>query len=188
VHFRLLLVVVAAAFPAAATPAPASEAGKTIDPKGLVLQFGDLPSGFERTSRRYVSNRQANSESSVKKDYSQLGRITGYEAVFTKEAVLGILQVTSAASTYRTAAGARRSLAISARATEASREVRFRRLSLSGRLGDEAFLWKTTQTRDGTKIDVFLLAWRSGRIYAGLLAAALAGSADPASAAASSPA
>jgi len=35
-------------------------------------------------------------------------------------------------------------------------------------------------TQDGTKLEVFSVAWRSGRIYAVVFAAALAGSADPA--------
>ncbi len=145
-----------------------------------MLQLRDLPAGFERTKARSVSNAQANRESTVKKDFSRLGRITGYEAVFVKEAIVGILQVTSVASTYKTVAGARESLRITARAAEMNREVRFRRLAIGRRLGHEAVFYKATTTRDGTKVDVFSLVWRSGPIYAGILAGALAGSADPA--------
>jgi len=70
-----------------------------------VLQLRDLPAGFERTSRRYVSNAQANRESVVKKNYSKLGRIRGYEAEFAKKAISGILHITSAAGTYPSADG-----------------------------------------------------------------------------------
>jgi hypothetical protein len=174
----VLVVIAAAGLPGAAATAPTSSSA--TDPKALVLQLRDVPAGFERTTGRYVSNAQANRESSVKKNYAKLGRITGYEAEFEKEAILGILQISSTASTYKTAAGAHNSIRISVQAADANREVRFRRLSVGGRLGHEAYFHKATMTRDGTKVDVFAVTWRTGRIYAGVLAAALAGSADPA--------
>lgn len=174
----VLAIIAAAAVPGAAATAPTSSSA--IDPKALVLQLRDVPAGFERTVGRYVSNAQSNRESAVKKNYAQLGRISGYEAEFTKEAIVGILQITSAVGTYRTTAGAHNSLRISVRAAVATREVRFRRLSIGGRLGHEAYLHKATMTQDGTKVDVFAVAWRTGRVYAAVIAAALAGSADPA--------
>jgi hypothetical protein len=159
--------------------APAAERAAP-DTKALVLRLSDLSAGFERTGGRYVSNAQANRESSVKKDFEKLGRVNGYEAVFEKGGIAGILQITSVASRYKTAAGAHASLLVSARAAETNQEVKFRRLSVGGRLGHEARFYAATMTRNGTRIDVFSIAWRAGTIYAGVFVGALAGTADPA--------
>jgi hypothetical protein len=81
----------------------------------MVLQLSDVPSGFSLVRGRYVSNAQAAKETTVKKDYAKLGRINGYESEFTRHGapLVGILQVTSAASNYKTAAGAQASIRIS---------------------------------------------------------------------------
>ncbi len=159
--------------------ATATSAQPARDPKSLVLQLSDLPAGFEQAAVRYVSNAQANRESQVKKDYAKLGRLRGYEATFQKEAAKGILFVSGAASTYKAAAGARESFAITAAAVEASTEPRFRRLSLGRKLGDEARLYKTTVTENGLKVDVFSLAWRSGAVLSAVLGSAVSGTAAP---------
>jgi hypothetical protein len=166
-----------AAFSLLASSAAAQSAR---DPKTLVLRQSDLPAGFKPAGSRYVSNAQANRESQVKKDYVKLGRLRGYEANFQKNATKGILYVSAAASTYKTTTGAHDSFTITAKAVETSREPRFRRLSLTKKLGDEARLYKTTVTENGVKVDVFSLAWRSGEILSAVLGSAVAGTAKPA--------
>jgi hypothetical protein len=145
----------------------------------MVLRLQDAPAGFERTKGRYVSNKQAAAETQVPKDYVKLGRITGYEAEFHKGGLVGLLQITSSSSTYKTARGAHDSLLISAAAAEKT-TPRFRRLALGGSLGHEARLYKTTITNNGTKIDVVSLIWRYKNIYSALLTGGNSGSFDPA--------
>ncbi len=171
------LVLVALAVLLSATAAGSAQAAR--DPKTLVLQPSDLPSGFERDRVRYVTNAQANRESPIKKDYAKLGRLRGYEATFERNALTGVIYLSSAASTYKTAAGASDSFAVTTDAVAKSRDPRFRRLSLGSKLGDEARLYKTTLTRDGITIDVFSLAWRSGGVLSVVLGSAVAGTAQP---------
>jgi hypothetical protein len=161
--------------------APSAYSRASADPKLMVLQLSDLPSGFSRGQARYVSNHQALRESTVKKNYAKLGRINGYEAVFTKHGapLTGILQVNSTASTYKTAAGAQASLRISEVAAGRSRP-RFRRLSVGTPLGDEARLLTATVRQGGVTVDVYSLIWRSGSVYATVLAGALTGTGSPA--------
>jgi hypothetical protein len=173
---RLALLVALGATAGAATAAFAATAPDT---KQMVLRLQDAPAGFERSSGRYVSNKQAAAETQVKKDYAKLGRITGYEAEFQKSGIVGLLQITASSSTYKTARGAHDSLLISAAGAEKA-TPRFRRLALGGSLGHEARLYKTTITNNGTKIDVVSLAWRYKNIYSGLLAGGISGSFDPA--------
>jgi hypothetical protein len=159
----------------------ASAATATPDPKRMVLQLGDLPSGFSQERGRYVSNAQAARETKVKKNYARLGRINGYESDFTKHGapLVGILQVTSAASNYKTAAGAHTSIRISELAAQRSKP-RFRRLSVGTSLGDESRLLTVTLRQGGVTVDVYSLIWRSGRVYATILAGALSGTGSPA--------
>lgn len=173
------VVLLVAALVVFVTAGAATPARTPSDPKSLVLRQSDLPAGFQRVSGRYVSNAQANRESQVKKDYARLGRLRGYEATFEKRGARGILFVSAAASTYKTAAGAHESFTITEKAVAASRAPRFRRLSLTARIGDEARLYKTTATESGVKFDVFSLAWRSGEVLSVVLGSAVAGTAKP---------
>jgi hypothetical protein len=173
---RLALLIAIGVTAVAATAAFAATAPDT---KQMVLRLQDAPAGFERTNGRYVSNKQAAAETQVPKDYVKLGRITGYEAEFQKGGLVGLLQITSSSSTYKTARGAHDSLLGSAAGAEKA-TPRFRRLALGGSLGHEARLYKTTITNNGTKIDVVSLAWRYKNIYSGLLAGGISGSFDPA--------
>jgi len=156
--------------------APAASAPDT---KQMVLRLQDAPAGFERTRGRYVSNKQAAAETQVPKDYTKLGRITGYEAEFQKGGLVGLLQITSYSSTYKTARGAHDTLLGSAAGAEKA-TPRFRRLALGGSLGHEARLYKTTITNNGTKIDVVSLIWRYKNIYSALLTGGISGTFDPA--------
>ena len=113
------------------------------------------------------------------KNYTKLGRITGYKATFEKSGLIGLLQITASSSTYKTARGAHDSLLVSAAAAEKG-APRFRRLALGGSLGHEARLYKTTITNNDTKIDVVSLIWRYKNIYSALLTGGISGSFDPA--------
>lgn len=161
--------------------AGASGAPATPDPKRMVLQLRDQPSGFSLERGRYVSNAQAAKETTVKKDYAKLGRINGYESQFARHGapLVGILQVTSAASNYKTAAGAQASIRISDAAARRS-TPRFRRLSVGTALGDEARLLTVTLRQGGVSVDVYTLIWRSGKVYASIFVGALAGTGNPA--------
>lgn len=170
-----------AAFAAAALAGDAVSAPVVTDPMALVLQPRDLPTGFARTSGRYVSNAQVNREGKVKKDYTKLGRLRGYEAIFQKQASKGVILVSSQAATYKTAAGARESMTITARSSEAHFASRLRRLRVA-RIGDETRLYKLTVTEGGMKVDLFSLIWTSERVFSVVLWQAPAGTADPASA------
>lgn len=169
-----------AAFAAAALSGDAVSAPVVTDPKALVLQPRDLPTGFARTSGRYVSNAQVNREGAVKRDFAKLGRLRGYEAIFQKQASKGIILVTSRAATYKTAAGARESMTITVRSAEATRQFRFRRLRVA-KIGDETRLYTLTVTEEGMKVDQFFLIWRSERVLSAVIHSAPAGTADPAS-------
>jgi hypothetical protein len=173
---RLALLIAIGVTAVAATAAFAATAPDT---KQMVLRLQDAPAGFERTKGRYVSNKQAAAETQVPKDYVKLGRITGYEAEFQKGGLVGLLQITSSSSTYKTARGAHDSLLGSAAGAEKA-TPRFRRLALGGSLGHEARLYKTTITNNGTKIDVVSLIWRYKNIYSALLTGGISGSFDPA--------
>jgi len=173
---RLTLLIVIGVTAVAAT---AAFAATTPDTKQMVLRLQDAPTGFERTRGRYVSNKQAAAETQVPKDFAKLGRITGYQAEFGKGGLVGLLQISSSSSTYKTARGAHDSLLISAAGAEKA-TPRFRRLALGGSLGHEARLYKTTITDNGTKIDVVSLVWRYKNIYSALLAGGVSGTFDPA--------
>jgi hypothetical protein len=73
----------------------------------MVLKLSDLPAGFALDKGYYTDNARAAKESETAlADFTRWGRIAGYEADFSREALTGILKVTSAASTYKTAKGA----------------------------------------------------------------------------------
>lgn len=82
---------------------PASAVGKTPDPKQIVLRLADLPVGFALTKGYYADNARGAAESAsvTPADYMRWGRITGYEADFSREALIGIISLTSSGSTYR---------------------------------------------------------------------------------------
>ena len=173
---RLALLGVLGVCALAASSAPAASAPDT---RQMVLRLQDAPAGFERTGGRYVSNKQAAAETEAPKDYVKLGRITGYEAEFEKGGLVGLLQISAAASTYKTARGAHDSLLGSVAGAEKA-TPRFRRLALGGSLGHEARLYKTTITNNGMKIDVVSLVWRYKTIFSAVLAGGISGTFDPA--------
>lgn len=168
-----LAVLLPAGLTAAAPGAP--------DPKRMVLQPADLPADFKRTEVRYVSNAQAVKEAAVKKNVTRLGRLQGYEARYEKQATRGILVVISRASSYKTAAGARESLALDVKGAARNRSLRFRRVPLGGggKIGDEAHAFRATVKQNKITVDVYTVAWRSGRIYGAVIGTGLAGTGKP---------
>lgn len=157
-----------------------SAAPQAADPKTMVLQPADLPAGWERVFALYVSNAQAARAAETKRNYARLGRLRGYRAIYgkAKNATRGFLSVVSEASTYKTAAGARETMALDIRDAEATTKPIFRRLPLA-RIGDEARLYTETSTESGIKLDGYVLVWRSGTVYASLSGGARAGTAGP---------
>jgi hypothetical protein len=174
----LKLSCVAAVAVALSVPA-ATAAHQVVDTKRMVLQLADVPTGFERTKGRYVSNQQAAKESPGK-NYAKLGRLTGYEADFKRSGsrIVGVLLITSSASVYKTARGASASLAASKQSARKARPP-FRRLSLRTRLGNEAAMYVTTTRENGFKVEVYSIVWRSRNIFAAIIVGAFASTADP---------
>ena len=173
---RLVILVAMGALALAASGAPAAT---SPDTKQMVLRLQDVSTGFERTKGRYVSNKQAAAETQVTKDFAKLGRIIGYEATFEKDEVVGLTEMETASSTYKTARGAHDSMLGSAAGAEKGKPS-FRQLALGGSVGDEARLYKTTITDDGTKFDVVALLWRYKNVYSSIVAAGVRGSFKPA--------
>jgi hypothetical protein len=149
------------------------------DPRTMVLRPRDMPADFRQTKARYVSNVQASREAAVRKDLGRLGRQRGYEVTYEKRAPRGTLLVVSRASTYRTPAGARESMERDVRATATTRRLRFRRVPLAATIGDESHLYRATVKQAATTVDVYTITWRSGRVYAAVIASALAGTGKP---------
>jgi hypothetical protein len=157
-----LLFVAGLAFGAVAS-------GAGIDPKALVLQQSDVPSGFklERGHRatRYLSNAAiARGDPRFWKDVAGSGRISGYAAAYEN----GAGAITSTGHLFRRSAGAH--LYYSAaeaqqRALNAERVKRgsraYRRRAVA--VGDEATMYSS---RRGPRIELIL--WRSGRAVAAL--------------------
>ena len=83
----------------------------------------------------------------------------------------------SRASTYRTTKGAHTSFALSAAGVTKARA--FKRLSLGTTLGSEARFYLTTTTKNGVKVDVYAVFWRTSTVYAAVLGGGLSGTVDP---------
>ena len=81
------LAALVATGPTSATPA------QQPDTKQMVLRLADLPAGFSLTKGYYADNARAAKESDNVSlaDYTRWGRITGYEADFSRDGLTGIL-------------------------------------------------------------------------------------------------
>jgi hypothetical protein len=146
----------------------------------MVLRLSDVPTGFELTKGRYISNREATAGNPSHPDYGRMGRLNGYEATYDKAGgIFGMLEVVSTASIYRTAAGAHTSFQAGSVGVESSRSPRFHRLSVGDVLGAESRLYKTTTKQNGTSVVVYAVVWRAGTVNSSILAAGIAGTVDP---------
>jgi hypothetical protein len=146
----------------------------TLDPRPMTLRLTDVPAGFARTKAHYVSNVQAARNDRTGKSFAKLGRLNGYDADYKRSAVTGLVEIDSTASTYRTAAGAHGSLAISFRAASAA--AGYTRVSLGRKpLGDEARMVETTVRRNGFDVRLDVVMWRRGRVFAAIIGGGIAG-------------
>jgi hypothetical protein len=140
-----------------------------------------VPTGFELTKGHYVSNAQATAaDKAFKIDYNALGRIRGYEAIYDKSGIVGMLEIVSRASVYRNSSGAHRAFLTVTGAALRSTSPRFRRLAVGVPLGVEARFYRTTTTQNGTEVDAFVVYWRTGQFTAATITAGISGTVDPA--------
>jgi len=157
------------------------------DTKQMVLRLTDLPAGFSLNKGYYADNARADKDSDSVSfaDYVRWGRVTGYHADFSREALAGILNLTSGASTYKTTAGAtastRASYAAAGKTTRIyGKPTSFKRVSTGTRLGHEAQMFTTKVTSEGITVSVYILVWRYRTVKASLLVGGLAGTLDAA--------
>jgi hypothetical protein len=174
---RITLALVAAALlglpTVASGVAPAAPASaKSADPKLMVLRLNDLPSGFERERGygHYTSNAQTakNPAAATFSGGVRWGRINGYDAVFRRSATVGLITVSSSASTYRTALGADRSLRDSYR--ELTNEPKFHRLSNGRTIGNDSRVYRYTAKKSGITYIAHMVLWRWKTVRANVFA------------------
>lgn len=146
----LALLATAVLVPSAASAAPAARP----DTKLMVLRLSDMPTGFGRESGHYVSNAQQAATTTPRRDFEKLGRIIGYSASYTKDGIVGLLQIESEANLYRSASLAHVSFLGGVKSIEATKTYVFKQLAVGARLGHEARLYKATTNQNGTKVDV----------------------------------
>jgi hypothetical protein len=175
--------LVAAVFGVAIGISAATASPTSVDPKAMVLRLNDLPAGFGRDEGHYVSNVRAarESEGVSLADYIRWGRITGYEANFSRSAIVGLIKVASDANTYRSVRGARDSLHDSFRsATQPNKAgFKFRRLSTGGPIGHESRLYTFRTKSGGYTIDGYFVIWRYFAVRASVLGGGIAGTVRP---------
>lgn len=148
----------------ATTPASAAQ----IDPAELVLRKADVPVGFEldREESGIRSNAMETKEYPEARVLVRWGRLTGYQAVYTRK-TRKLALVHSRADVFRGSDGARNLLAW------ADREYRRAGVALQKRarvdIGAEGWVhWAT-----GTGLDLSVVVWRQGRVFAGVMALGL---------------
>jgi hypothetical protein len=154
------------------------------DPKKMVLQLQDLPTGFQTAADSgYKSLTAAAKKSSnvSAAQYKAWGYVIGYEADYVRNGSLADLSsggvgLVSSASVYRTSAGAEKSLASSAKVCSQSS---FSELSVGAKIGNEVHLCVAVRKGGGVTAQVYTVMWRRGRIKATVLLGGLKGSASP---------
>ena len=153
------------------------------NPKAMVLKLTDLPASFSLEKGYYCDNACAAKEGSTPLSrFQALGRITGYAAQYTREALVGAIRIESHASLYKTAKGAHQSWldSIKKAGNKGGGSPRFKELSLGGRIGHEARYYSTTGTFGGVKATIYVVIWRYGNVKASLVLGGVAGTVEPA--------
>jgi hypothetical protein len=140
----------------------------------MVLAFSDIPSGFAKDSDHHVGRAQAKKENG---GWLAPGYRTGWEAKYSRQTIVGIVEILSWVSLYRTAAQAHASLREGYR--YAARSHHLKRLSVGSSLGDEARMYRYQTKTSGYQIIVYVLSWRSHNIKAAVVAAGILGTVDP---------
>jgi hypothetical protein len=153
----------------------AAAAGATPAPSRMVLHFSDLPSGFAQDFSHHVNATQARKENG---GWLSPGFQTGWEAQYSRQAITGILRLSSLAGVYATVSAAHNSLTKGYALVK--RERKLKRLSVGSPLGDEARMYSYTATGAGYHFIVYAVIWRDGRVKAGVFGAGIVGTVDPA--------
>lgn len=153
----------------------AAATGATPAPSKMILQFSDLPSGFAQDFSHHVSATQARKENG---GFLSPGFQTSWEAQYSRQAITGIIQISALVSVYTTPSAAHNSLLRGY--ARVQRERKLKRLSVGSPLGDEARMYSYTTTSAGYRLVVYVVAWRSGQVKAGVLAGGIVATVDPA--------
>jgi hypothetical protein len=151
----------------------AAASAATPGPSRMVLKFSDLPSGFAQDFSHHVSASRARKENG---GYLAPGYQTGWEAQYSRQAITGIIQISSQASVYLTTSAAHNSVLQGY--ARAKRERKLKRLSVGAPLGDEARMYSYVARSAGFEVIVYVVSWRSGRVKAGVLAGGILGTVD----------
>ena len=144
----------------------------------MVLRLNDLPVGFGQDSGHYSGNVAAAKEGGSLADFIRWGRINGYESVFGRRAIVGLIKVSSASNTYKSARGARESLHASYRAAlkPQAAGLKFTRLSTGGRIGHESRLYSLTGFKEGGLTGIgYIVQWRYRTVKASVIGAGIDG-------------
>lgn len=182
---RIRRRAVAAAL-AALTAAAVADAAAAADPRAMVVQLGDLPAGFALENREYVDNVEAARLSSGASlaDYVRWGRTNGYQAEYARKAPVGLVDVLTRTSTYKSAKGAQRSQddsieeASSANATKAGVE-NWRELRARGPIGDSSAMFGGTMKSGKLAAVIYVVQWRYRTVKSSLLGIGIAGTVIP---------
>jgi hypothetical protein len=142
------------------------------DPKHLVLQLADLPTGFSVKKAHYESIAQAAKDDSTPlSTFKQYGYVVGYEAEYTRDAI----EIDSVVAIYRDKAGPSWGLQ---KTGDACRE-HGKLLSVGARIGDDAVLCSVASTSGVTHVQAYALSWRDRRFRGTVLLAGIAGGVSP---------
>ena len=161
------LASAAVAVLALALVAPPASAAQ-IDPAELVLREADIPVGFElnREESGIRSNGTEIKEYPEARVLVRWGRLTGYQAAYTRK-TRKLALVYARADVFRGTDGARNLL------VWADREYRRAGMASQKRarvdIGAQGWVhWAT-----GTGLDLSVVVWRQGRVFAGVMALGL---------------
>ena len=160
-------------------------AGGRPDPKLMTLRLSDLPPHLavvRAETGRYDAARAAGTDGVAASVFRRHGYLAGYELDATRRGGLGgdlsagPFQVISVASVWRSAAGARWSLA---RTVRSSKAHGFQAVPTGGRIGAVSHLYSYTLQEGDQTLRVYALGWRDGRVRATVLITGLPSAVTP---------
>ena len=155
--------------------AVASALAAGLDPSRLVLKLSDVPKGFavDAKNTAVFSNAQVATAENKPDDlakFNNWGRLTGYQAQFTRNPGPGkygsIAVVISRVSVYKAISGTVASFADTASNCAGSG---LPKVPSPGRLGYATVACSGTVTSQGSKLRLYALYWRHGRVTASVL-------------------
>lgn len=177
IRSAVVIAVVSAVLVGSAVAAPGT------DPKLLVLRLDDIPAGYAAGTAEYVSNRDAIFPGVTAQDLARWGRVSGFEANFSRSIRVKDDLIRSQASTYKTVTGVRESLRASfAVAANPPDGIKYRRISTGGTIGNESRAYNGTLNLNGTKLTVISILWRYRMIKASVYVGGLLGTVNVAKA------